>query len=117
LGKLVNGKIAKGDAFDSEDHLGALLNAKTTARTMMLEEGFTLAIRNKNYKYIAPIKPNQTFPGWIKNKKVEGGVSKEPQLFNLTDDLGEQKDIANKNSALVAKFQSQIDSIVSISKK
>ena len=117
LGKLVNGNIAKGDAFDSEDHLEAILNAKKEARNMLLEEGFTLAIRNKNYKYIAPILPTQTFPGWIKNKKVEGGVSKTPQLFDLSNDLEEQNDIAVKNSSLVAKFQSQIDSIVAIGSK
>lgn len=117
LGKLVNGKIAKGDAFDSEDHLEALLNAKTPARKMLLEEGYTLAIRNKNYKYIAPIIQKQVFPNWMKNKGIEGGVSNSPQLFDLSKDLGEQVDIATKNKELVTKFQSQIDSIVAIGSK
>jgi len=117
LGKLVNGTIAKGDAFDSEDHLNALLNANKPARKMLLEEGYTLAIRNNNFKYIAPISKKQVFPNWIKNKGVEGGVTLEPQLFNLSNDFGEQVDIALKNKDLVTKFQSQIDSIVAISKK
>lgn len=117
LGKLVNGKIEKGDAFDSENHLGAILNANENARDMLLEEGFTLAIRNKNYKYIAPISPKQIFPTWIAGKKVEGGVSKVPQLFDLSNDPEEQVDIYLNNKNLVTKFQSQIDSIVAISKK
>lgn len=117
LGNLVNGTLKKGDAFDSEDHLEAILNADKNAREMLLEEGFTLAIRNKNYKYIAPISPKQVFPTWIKGKKVEGGVSLQPQLFDLSNDLEEQNNIANKNNDLVSKFQTQIDSIVAISQK
>jgi arylsulfatase A len=116
LSSLVSEKIDDNVAIDSKNVKDALLNSDSEAREMMLEESFTLSIRNKNYKYIAPIS-NKNFPKWIVNKKVEGGFSEKPQLYDLSKDLGEQTNIASKNEALVTKMQAQIDSIVTISNK
>lgn len=116
LSSLVAQKTNENAAIDSKNVKDALLNSESEARKMMLEESFTLSIRNKNYKYIAPIS-NKKFPTWIVNKKVEGGFSDKPQLYDLSKDLGEQINIASKNEDLVTKMQAQIDSIVALSNK
>lgn len=115
LENLVNLKGNTAEAIDSKNVRKALLNANANARELMLEESFTLSIRDKSYKYIAPIS-NKKFPKWIVNKKVEGGFSEKPQLFNLSKDLGEQNNIAKDNLELVKKLQSKIDSIVALGK-
>ena len=116
LGNLVNQKISKNEALDSKNIKNALLKADGKGRNLMLEEGFTLSIRDKNYKYIAPLQAKK-FPKWLKNKKVEGGLSKNPQLYDLSIDKGEQNNIAKNHKNLVNKLQSKIDSIVAISLK
>lgn len=116
LGNLVNQKLAPKEAIDSKNIKNALLKAKSKGRNIMLEEGFTLSLRNNNYKYIAPLEAKK-FPKWLKNKKVEGGFSNKPQLFNLSKDIGEQDNIAKDNKDLVETMQSKIDSIVAISSK
>jgi|TARA_B110000902_G_scaffold175613_1_gene199345 arylsulfatase A-like enzyme len=116
LGDLVSQKITTKEAIDSKNIKNALLDANGKGRNLMLEEGFTLSLRSNNYKYIAPLQAKK-FPAWLKDKKVEGGFSDKPQLYDLSKDLGEQTNIASKNEALVTKMQAQIDSIVTISNK
>jgi len=114
LGSLVNHKMAPKEAIDSKNIKDALLNANADARTDMLEEAFSLSLRSKNYKYIAPFAA-KNFPAWLKNKKIEDGLSKKPQLYDLSKDIGEQNNIAENNTELVEKMQSKIDSIIAIS--
>ncbi|MFK8058620.1 MAG: sulfatase-like hydrolase/transferase, partial [Polaribacter sp.] len=116
LGDLVNQKIAKNEALDSKNIKNALLKADGKGRNLMLEEGFTLSIRSNNYKYIAPLEAKK-FPAWLKNKKVEGGLSKKPQLYDLSKDIGELNNIAKDHKNLVDNLQSKIDSIVALSLK
>lgn len=104
----------KEGAVDSKNIKDAIINADANGRKILLEEGFTLSLRNNQYKYIAPIQAKK-FPKWLKNKKVEGGLSAKPQLYDLTKDVGEEHNIADKYPDLVEKFQYQIDSIKAIS--
>lgn len=110
---LINQEVSPEEAIDSKNQKNSLLNAHLRGRKLLLEEGFTLSLRNGNYKYIAPLEAKD-FPKWLKDKKVEGGLSKQPQLYDLSKDLSEQTNIAIKNKSLVVKFQAQIDSIKSI---
>ncbi|QTD37358.1 arylsulfatase [Polaribacter batillariae] len=116
LASLINKKLGKKEAIDSKNLEETLLNANTKGRKLMLEESFTLSLRNKNYKYITPIK-NRKANKWIYGKKIESGASNEPQLYDLSKDIGEEVNIAKENKKLTKKMQSQIDSIVAISKK
>jgi arylsulfatase A-like enzyme len=115
LGGIVGQNLAAEEAIDSKDVKAALLNANAPARKIMLEEAFSLSLRTNQYKYIAPLMA-QKFPAWLKDKKIEGGFSKEPQLYDLYKDLGEQNNIAANNKDLVGLMQSKVDSIVAISK-
>jgi arylsulfatase A len=113
---LLNINLPENEAIDSKNQKEALLQANAAGRNIMLEESFVLSIRNGNYKYIAS-PTNKNFPNWLKSKKIEGGLSVNPQLYDLSKDAGEQTNIALENEVLVAKMQAQIDSIVAISTK
>jgi arylsulfatase A-like enzyme len=111
ISSLIHQKLGVNAASDSEEVLSSLLNAKKKARALLLEESYTLSLRDEKYKYIAPM-TTQKFPNWLSDKKIEGGFSMKPQLYDVSTDEGEQTNIAESNSVLVAKFQSKIDSIV-----
>lgn len=113
LGSLLNIKLEEKEAIDSKNVKDALLKANAEARTILLEESLTLTLRSKQWKYIAPYNKKDR-PKWLSNKKIEMGLSNKPQLFNLSNDLGEQNNVAENNKELVKEMQSKIDSIVKV---
>lgn len=94
LATLTGQALHPGDAPDSYDVLPALLGRSTAGRVAMLEESFTLALRNGSWKYITP--QTKAAPPWLSNKKVATGLSGKPQLFNLNNDIGEQHNVTSQ---------------------
>ena len=75
----------------------------------MLEEAFTLGLRQGDWKYIAPTQ--KQFP-WIKGiKDIEGGISTEPQLYNLAEDPGEQNNLAQVNPEKAEAMAAELERI------
>ncbi len=74
---LLNVTIPKGEAADSQNVMKALLGKDKVGNEFMLEESRALAIRKGDWKYIS---------------------GKKPQLFNLSNDIGEQKNLLVKNN-------------------
>ncbi|MCM5661812.1 sulfatase family protein [Galbibacter mesophilus] len=101
--------------IDSESHLDALFGKTDFGRQFLLEEGFTKAIRDGKWKYIQPFQNGQ-IPDWMANKEIEPGLKPEPQLFNLSEDKGEQKNLADKFPEKVKAYQKMINSIVTLEK-
>ncbi len=97
--------------IDSENHLDAWLGKSEKARDEMLEEGFTLAIRNKQWKYIMPY-TTQEKPDWMANKKVESGLMSEPQLYNLETDIAEKNNLAEQEPELVKELDTRLKMII-----
>ncbi len=113
LGALVGATTSA--TTDSKNVIDALLNANQQGRSYMLEESYTLSLRHNNWKYIAPFPSDKPTPTWIKDTKgIEGGFLLKPQLYDLTNDPGEQHNLADENSDLVATYQKKIDEIVSL---
>ena len=106
LAKLVGQEIPNGDAPDSFDMLSTWLGRSTNGRKVMLEEAFTIAVRDGNWKYIEPVKSDP--PAWFANKRIESGLSNEVQLFNLENDPGEQKNVALKYPEKVKEMQQML---------
>ncbi|CAM1373255.1 sulfatase family protein [Tenacibaculum xiamenense] len=109
----LNVTLDKDEAIDSYDVMSSLMNAKEKARKILLEESFTLSIREDNYKYIKPITAKK-LPKWLQNKNVETGLVEEVQLYDLSSDIEERENIAEANIILVEKLEKKIDSIVNI---
>ncbi len=109
LAKLVGQEVQPGDAPDSEDHLDAWLGETQKGRGEMLEESYTLGLRMGNWKYIEPV--SKSTPEWLKNKKIESGLAKEVQLYNLKVDIGETKNIASENPDIVKEMKEKLQKI------
>jgi len=72
----------------------------------LLEESVTLSLRYGDYKYIQPTKKKAS---WIKSEKnIESGTSLDPQLYNLSKDVSELINIADKKKSIVRKMQKEL---------
>lgn len=104
LGRLIDAKLPKGSAPDSNDQLDALLGKDKNGREWVVEQSYnhTLSIRTKDWKYIEPSDGNPKVP-WV--PLIESGNSTQPQLYKIVDDCFEQKNVALENPEIVFKMQ------------
>ena len=83
---------APPSAPDSENVLPALLGRSQQGRTALLEHsGARLALRHGSWKYIPPSKG----PAIQANTNTELGNDPAPQLYDLSTDPGERKNLAS----------------------
>lgn len=102
-------ELNEQEAMDSQPLWPALSGETDQGRTVMLEEAFTLGLRQGNWKYIAPT--DQKHP-WIKEiKNIEGGIDTLPQLFDLSKDPGEQENLAQQFPEKVAEMAQELERI------
>lgn len=106
---LTGQKLNANEAPDSYNMLPALLGKSITGRQTMLEEAFALALRDGNWKYIEP--QTKKAPDWLKNKNVETGLSSEPQLFDLKNDIDEEHNVIDKYPKVAKKMKEILKSI------
>ncbi len=109
LARLTGQTLNQGDAPDSYELLDAWLGKSDKGRQEMLEEAYTLSLREGDWKYIAP--QEKSTPQWLKHKKVESGLSKDVQLYNLKDDPGEKLNVAPRYPEKVKEMQGKLRGI------
>ncbi|MDF3078383.1 MAG: arylsulfatase [Sphingobacteriaceae bacterium] len=108
--KLTGQQLGPKAAPDSFDMLDAWLGKTKVGRKEMLEESFTLSLRQGNWKYIAAqTKPT---PDWLKNKNIATGLSQTPELYNLQTDPGEKHNLINANSKAGEQMAERINYIL-----
>lgn len=92
LAAMTGQKIAAADATDSKNYLGTLLNSSPASREYVIEQSVnsTLGIIVGDWKYIEPSEG----PAVSIHTNTQLGNSREPQLYNLKDDIGETKNLA-----------------------
>jgi arylsulfatase A len=112
IASLIGVSPGETEAIDSEDHSSALLGKSGQARTWMLEESYSLSVRKNNWKYIAPVNGDKKVPAFMANKGIESGLAKVPQLYDLSADPGEQKNLANSLPQVVSEMQQYLKSVV-----
>lgn len=90
--KLLNQPLPSGAAPDSKEMLNVLLGKTEKGRNNLVEQGLFkgLAVIQGDWKYIAP----SNGPAIMKDKNMQTGNSKLPQLYNLKDDIGETNNLA-----------------------
>jgi arylsulfatase A-like enzyme len=93
-------KLASSQASDSVDVLSAILGKSKTGREWIVEHSRALSIRKGEYKLI------EANPGVrvAANTNQELGSGDKPQLYKLSDDLGETKDLAASMPDKVAEL-------------
>ncbi|TWI85520.1 arylsulfatase A-like enzyme [Lacibacter cauensis] len=109
LAALTGGKVEAGQAPDSKNYLPVLLNQTNKPREYLVEQSInsTLSLVIGNWKYIEPSKG----PKINKDTNTELGNDPKPQLYNLADDPGETKNLAEVYPERVAEMKLKLDNI------
>lgn len=114
MAALAGVQLDDDEAVDSRNHIDAWLGRTEKGRGIMLEESVgTLSLRKDNWKYIAPFSGEAGLEWVADDKAIEGGFELQPQLYDLSRDLGERVNVAAEHPELVAEMQAEIERIVS----
>jgi arylsulfatase A-like enzyme len=98
LAALTNQKLPNHAAPDSVNVLPALLGQSQEGRELLVEQGRNIALRQKNWKFIEPVKQN-------------GGFAPKPQLYDLGDDLAEKHNLAGQRPEKVKELSGILEGI------
>ncbi len=96
-------------APDSLDVLDALLGRSDSGRTELVTEGLQAKtiIRKDNWVYIPP----HDGPAMQSEKGIETGNSEEPQLYNLEQDVGQIRNLAQDEAGIVSSLEARLREI------
>jgi arylsulfatase A-like enzyme len=109
LADLGGGVIPEGQAPDSKNNLPVLLNRSNQSRDFLVEQSVnsTLSLLIGHWKYIEP----SMGPKMNKETNTELGNLPEPQLYNLSDDPGETKNLATAYPERVKEMKQKLETI------
>lgn len=111
LAALTGVELDAFEAIDSRDVLDALLGNGGMGREVLFKESIrTFSVRKGDLKYIAPLTVAD-LPKWFYTKDIEHGLSRAPQLYDLSVDIGERNNIAAERPDVVADLQALLESI------
>jgi len=93
--------VPTGEAIDSENILSAFLGKSNQGRSVLIKQGGALSVTKGDWKYITPNKGAAV----ARLTGIELGNASVDQLYNIKEDIGEQKNIANKNPKKVKELK------------
>ncbi len=96
--------LADNAGPDSLNTLPALLGESATGRDHLIEHAGTLALRVGNWKLIEPNKG----PAVSQNVNIEVGNAPRLQLYDLSTDIGERKNVAEQHADRVAEMVAKL---------
>jgi arylsulfatase A-like enzyme len=99
--------LAPEDAPDSFNVMGALLGTSPTGRDELVEQAGALSIVSGRWKLIAP----SDGPRMSVHTNTELGNDPQPQLYDLSVDLGEQRNVAAEHPEVVRDLMVRLDRI------
>ena len=104
LADLIDARLPKGSATDSQNRIGNLIGTDMSHRPWIVEQASnkTLSIRSIDWKYIEPNDGPKMIP-WAPN--IETGNQPRPQLYYIATDISEQNNLADKHPEKVNEFQ------------
>jgi len=105
--RLTGAAVPANAASDSEDLLPALLGESKIGRRLFVEQAGALSLRDAAWKYISPGPGAKTDPG----TNTELGNDPAPQLYDLSSDLGETKNLAAQQADRVRAMAAQLEKI------
>ena len=115
LAALLDQPLHKGAAPDSQEQLNILLGKDDSNREYVVQQNLnnTLAIVKGQWKYIEP-SDAPAIEFWT---KMELGNNKQPQLYDLSNDPGEKKNIASQHPGTVKELSALLESVKSSMKQ
>ena len=105
LGKLTAASVQ--DAGDSQDVLNALVGRSRTGRSELVEEAGALSLRQGTWKYIEPNNKQKI----NKDTNTELGNDSVPQLYDLSTDRGETRNVAPDHPDRVTSMVAALERI------
>jgi arylsulfatase A-like enzyme len=99
--------LANTDAPDSEDVWSAFTGRSKSGRSVYVEQGSGLAVRQGRWKYIEASNRPRINP----ETNTELGNDTSPQLYDLATDPGERTNVAEKVPAKVKEMQALLEEI------
>jgi arylsulfatase A-like enzyme len=99
--------LAREDGPDSLDVLGALLGTSPAGRDELVEQAGALSLITTRWKLIAP----SDGPRMSVHTNTELGNDPQPQLYDLSADLGEQRNVAGEHPEVVRDLTARLDRI------
>jgi arylsulfatase A-like enzyme len=99
--------LTGADAPDSYSVLDAMLGKSDEGRDTLVEHAGTLSLIRGQWKYIEP----GNGPRMNKNTNTELGNDPKPQLYDLSVDLGEKRNVAGEHPQLVEEMAAQLQKI------
>ena len=105
LASIIEAELPEGAAPDSHDLSEVLLGADTTGRDWIVEWSYTLSVRTREWKYIAPNDYPKSL-SWCPG--IETGTEPVPQLYRLPD---EHTNVAPQHPDTVAELQKLLEEI------
>lgn len=100
ISQMLGQQIPK-EAIDSQPLEATLLGKINIGRSHIVEHAGTLALLKGNWKYIAPNKG----PAKSSSTDTELGNLEKPQLYDLSNDLGEKNNVAQKHPEIVKELE------------
>jgi arylsulfatase A-like enzyme len=107
FGALAGTKPAEGAGPDTQDQSRVLLGEDKKGRDWLVEHAGTLALVEGDWKFIAPNNGQKVQV----NTNTETGNDPQPQLYDLSKDLGEKTNLAAENPEIVRKMQAKLAQI------
>ena len=104
---LTDQKLSADAAPDSFNVLAGLIGEFKIGRDHLVEQANGTALRQGTWKYIPPGKGQRVSA----NTKTETGLDPGGQLYDLSEDLGETKNVAGMHPELVKAFEARLQKI------
>ena len=92
---------------DGQNLLPALLGQDKVGRRQLVEHNATLSLRDGQWKYIAPSKG----PAKYAATNTETGLSQQEQLYDVSTDPGETKNLASEQPERVAAMRATLEQV------
>lgn len=105
MAALMDKEPEAGAAPDSRNMLPAFLGEDKKGRDYVVEAAGSLSVSDGEWKYIVP----SNGAAYNKLTNTELGNNKEPQLYNLKQDVGEKNNLAASHPEVVNKLQAILD--------
>jgi len=102
-------ELVDGEAPDSLNILDALLGQSSLGREELVVEGHgkNTILRSNNWTYLPPKDgPEKLYNG------IEAGNSSKPQLYELSQDIGQMKELASTRPEVVSELETRLQAIL-----
>lgn len=100
-------KTGSEEGVDSFDVMDAMLGKTQTGRTWLIKQGGALSITQGSWKYIEPREGKAV----AELTQVETGNNPKPQLYDLSKDVGEKNNVADKYPAKAKAMAAELEKV------